>query len=513
MGSMPSRYLETGKLKLPDAQSVSALASEHPRLAAMLDGGVPAVDALARFGAQAFAERQFSIACAAFRASVALAPVNPVLWTNYGTALDCAGAFADAAACLEHSLELSRQQPDTWLLLGLVRKKHGDLYGCEAAYRVALEQRPNLGAAWQCLGLLKAEQREYTQAIECLNAALKLVGANAALAANLGKLYYEVGRIPEACDEYNHAVSLDPGNQHYRQMARKSRFILDLINHESVENSLAAYQRSLSPADSNTEKSRKELLQTAFGILSGFGHVEAAKRVGEKYLQLWPDSTVVEYLMKAVDGAPDVERSPDDYIVEYFDSFAGGFDTKLVGVLGYDVPEKICATIRELTPAGHKYDAVDLGCGTGLCGPFLRPLSAKLVGVDLSAKMLELAVRRGAYDDLKCEEVTVFLKRSRGQFDLVLAADVIVYIGDLAPIFSAAASAIRCKGLFAFSTETWTGEGYRLQPSGRFSHSLGYIRSLAQAAFVELECVETTIRLEAGARVPGHLLVFQKRAF
>jgi predicted TPR repeat methyltransferase len=359
--------------------------------------------------------------------------------------------------------------------------------------------------------LLKAEQRDYPQAIECLRAAVTLDGTNAVLVASLGKLYYEVGRVPEACDAYNQAVSLDPGNQHYRQMARKSRFMLDLIDHEPVENSLATYQRSLSPNDSDTEKSRRELLQTAFGILSGFGHVEAAKRVGEKYLQLWPDSSVVQYLLKAVDGAPDVERSPDGYIVEYFDSFADGFDAKLVGALGYDVPQKICAVIRELTPAEHKYDAVDLGCGTGLCGPYLRPLAGKLVGVDLSSRMLQRAGERGVYDDLQCEEVTAFLNRSRWRFDLVLAADVIVYIGDLAPIFAAASTAIRGGGLFAFSTEFSNGENYQLHRSGRFSHSPEYIRGLAQAAFVELECVETTIRLEAGVRVPGNLFVFRRR--
>ena len=86
--------------------------------------------------------------------------------------------------------------------------------------------------------------------------------------------------------------------------------------------------------------------------------------------------------MKAVNGASDVDRSPSDYIVEYFDSFAEGFDAKLVGVLGYDVPEKICSVIRTSAPAEVLYDAVDIGCGTGLCGPLLRPFAKKLTGVD-----------------------------------------------------------------------------------------------------------------------------------
>jgi predicted TPR repeat methyltransferase len=197
--------------------------------------------------------------------------------------------------------------------------------------------------------------------------------------------------------------------------------------------------------------------------------------------------------------------------VEYFDSFAESFDAKLIGVLGYDVPEKICSAVREVTPANHKYEAVDVGCGTGLCAPLLRPFSEQLIGVDLSPKMLEQAAKRGVYDQLRCEEITAFLNHSPAHFDLVVAADVLIYIGDVMPIFAAAAAAIRAGGLFAFSTETWTGERYRLRPSGRFSHSPQYIRALAGPAFVEYVCLETTIRLEAGTPVLGTLFVFQRK--
>jgi predicted TPR repeat methyltransferase len=500
---------------LPNAETVSAavreLASAHPRFSAILSAGVPAAEAVGRLGLLFFQEQKISEATAAFRLAVALAPDNAVMWTNYGTALDGAGAFPDAAACLEHSLELSRRQPETWLLLGLVRKKMGDLKGCEAAYRIALKQNRGSSTVWQCLGLLYADTRDYAQATECFAAALKLDGANALNAANLGKLYYELGRIPEACEAYDQAVVLDASNTHYRQMARKAGFIRDVMNGESVDRALAPYENALAPAEQYADSDRRKLFQTAFGILSGFGHLDAADRVGKKYLELWPDSPVVDYLMKALSGEPGLDRSPSGYIVEYFDSFADGFDAKLAGVLGYDVPEKLCSVVREATPAGYKYDAVDAGCGTGLCGPLLRPMAGKLIGVDLSPKMLEQAAKRGVYDELIREEVAAFLNRSPGHFDLVVAADVIVYIGDLAPLFAAAGVAIRAGGILAFSTESWTGETYRLQPSGRFSHSAEYVRSVAAAAFAEHACVETTIRLDAGVRLPGNLFVFRRR--
>jgi len=492
----------------------------------MLQQGTPPAQALARLGQQFFLERRFAEAAALFRLAVTLAPDNSVLWTNYGTALDCAGSFAEAAACLQHSLAISPEEPDTWLLLGLVKKKMGDLEGCEHAYRTASRQAPKSSAVWECLALLQEERREYAQAIDSLENAMKLGSTNAAIAANLGKLCYQLGRTQEACDAYARAVRSEPGNGHYQQMARKAAFVRDVLRGQSVDDALAAYERSMAAAkqepqphaqldsepgiERDTEKESLDLLQAAFGQLSGFGHLDAASRVGEKYLQLQPGNAEVPYLMKAIKGESSLDRSPEDYIAEHFDSFADGFDAKLIGVLGYDVPEKLCSAVRRIAPAGRKYNALDAGCGTGLCAPLLRPIANRLTGVDLAPKMLEQAAKRGLYDELLREELTSFLNRSPLRFDLIVAADVAIYIGDLLPVFSGAANAIQPGGLLAFSTEFWSGEGYRLQPSGRFAHSPAYVRSLAAPHFHEQICEGTTIRLEAGSRVPGHLFVFVK---
>jgi predicted TPR repeat methyltransferase len=513
---------------LPDAgevlASVKAIASENPSFAALLARGAAHSDALAHLALQFFQQQRFPEAAAMFRSAVALAPGNPVLWTNYGTALDRAGSFAEAAACLEHSLGLSGGQPDTWLLLGLVRKKVGDMEGCEAAYRQALEQQPESGAVWRCLALLKSEQRNYAQAIGCFAKALQFDPTNAAIAANLGKLQYETGQIRAACGAYAQALRLDGANPHYQQMARKLRFVRDVLDGESVESALETYEQAHAQArahaaaglenkaNNEAEKQRMELLQSAFGHLSGFGYLDAARRVGKKHLELWPGSPVLSYLMNALDGKPDLDHSPRGYLVEYFDAFASGFDAKLVGVLGYDLPEKICSALRELTRANHKYQAVDAGCGTGLCGPLLRPMASQLIGVDLSPKMLEHAAKRGVYDQLICEDLTSFLTRWPGHFDLVVAADVLIYNGNLAPIFAAAARALRIGGLFAFSTEFSPSGTYRLQPSGRFEHSQDYVRSVAGRAFAQRVCTDTTIRLEAGKPVPGNLFVFQRES-
>ena len=508
--------MEAVKPILPDAGAVSEAikgwAATQPRFALLLKSGVPAVQALTRWGLELLRANQITEAMPVLRSALALAPGDPILWANYGIALSQGNFLGEAAASLEHSVALSHHQPDTWLMLGLARKKLGDLGAAEAAYRVALEQEPGSSAAWQLIGTLKEEQRDFAGAIECLEACIKAGAENAALLANLAKLYYQLGRVAQSGEAYSKAAGLDPANAHYRQMARKTKFLREALQGESIADAISSYRNSFTTPEECSESDLMGLLHSSFSLLSGFGHIEAAARVGRKHLELWPANPSLTYLLSAVAGDQTIDRSPPNYIVDHFDAFAEGFDAQLVSALGYDIPQKICAAVREITPAGDLHDTLDAGCGTGLCGPLLRPVSRTLTGVDLSPKMLEQAGRKGVYDALACEELTTFLGRSPDQFDLIVAADLMVYFGNLTPLLLAAATALRPGGLFAFSTELWTGEGYRLLPSGRFSHAPEYVRFLAEPAFAEVRSVETTIRLEADRRLPGNIFIFRRRA-
>ncbi len=491
--------------------SIKTWATTDPRFAALIGAGLPAAQALSRWSVELLQGNRTADAVAALRAALVLTPGDAVLWTNYGAALNQENLPAEAAACLERSLALRRAQPDTWLLLGMVRKKLGEAVAAEAAYRTALELDANSTVAWQFLGLLKQEQRDFAAAIDCLTKCSRAGGADAALLANLGKLCYQLCRFPEASEAYSKAVALDGANLHYRRMARKSAFLLAVLEGKSIDEAIAVFQNSFSPAEACTEKDLADLFRSTFSLLSGFGHLEAAARLGRKQLELWPANPSMEYLLKAVTGDARLDRSTPEYVVEYFDAFAEGFDAQLVEALGYDIPEKICGAVRNVTAAGRMYNTLDAGCGTGLCGPLLRTLSRKLTGVDLSPKMLELAQRRGIYDAVACEELTAFLEHSPGQFDLIVAADVLIYFGDLEPVFSGAAAALRPGGILAFSTESGKTEGYRLQPSGRFAHAAEYVRLQAAAEFEELAFVETTIRLDATGRLPGNIFIFRRR--
>ena len=506
--------MEEAKPSLPDARAASETikgwAATEPRFAGLLQAGVPEIQALTRWSLELLRANRIQEAISVLRSALARAPYDPILWANYGIALGQAEHSGEASACLEHSVSLSRRQPDTWLMLGLARKKLGDPAAAETAFRVALEQEPNSGVAWQLLGVLKEEQRDFAGAIDCLDACIKAGGTNAAVLANLGKLHYQIGQIAESAYNYEKAAVLEPANAHYWQMARRTTFLQRVLQGEPIDDAIADYQKSFPVTERISEKDLMELLQTSFSMLSGFGHIEAATRVGRKQLELWPTNPSLNYLFSAVSAGQTYDRSPPEYVVEHFDAFAEGFEAKLIGTLGYDIPEKICRAVRDIAPVGQFEETLDAGCGTGLCGPLLRPMSRALTGVDLSPKMLEQAARKGVYDSLTCEELMAFLRRTTNRFDLIVAADLVVYFGDLISIFEAVATALRPAGLFAFNTEAWNGARYRLLPSGRFSHAPEYVRRAAGRIYLEVFHAETTMRLEATGRVPGNVMIFRR---
>jgi predicted TPR repeat methyltransferase len=163
-------------------------------------------------------------------------------------------------------------------------------------------------------------------------------------------------------------------------------------------------------------------------------------------------------------------------------------------------------------PGRRFVSALDLGCGTGLMGGALRGRVDRLAGIDLSAAMIAKARERGVYDRLVVGDAAAMLGRELpGISDLIIAADALVYVGDLAPLFAAVATALASDGLFAFSVETCDGDGFKLEPTMRFAHSRSYVEATArELALRPLLIRSASTRREAGADAPGLICVFAK---
>ncbi len=196
------------------------------------------------------------------------------------------------------------------------------------------------------------------------------------------------------------------------------------------------------------------------------------------------------------------------YVRALFDRYADRFDQDLLGKLGYAAPDLLRAAVDRLVGPAAGLRVFDLGCGTGLAGVSFRPLAGYLAGIDLSPRMVEKARERALYDALQVGDVAAALARAPAAWDLLVAADVLVYIGDLSPVFRAAAGALVPGGLFAATVERLPEEGFALGPTRRYAHGEGYLRRTAEAAGLTVRLMEPcTPRREKGIGVPGLLVI------
>jgi len=216
-------------------------------------------------------------------------------------------------------------------------------------------------------------------------------------------------------------------------------------------------------------------------------------------------------LARLAGAAPDA--APPAYIRGLFDDYADRFETALTERLDYRAPALLRKALDPLLPAGEQLRVLDLGCGTGLAGDAFADLSSRLVGLDLSPAMLAKAGRKGIYQALHEAEAVRFLEAAEERFDLVLAADVLVYLGVLGPVFSGARRVLAPGGLLAFTVEALESEGFALGACLRYRHSRPYIEGQLAAARLDSRLIEpATLRLEGGEPVAGLVCVARRAA-
>lgn len=236
---------------------------------------------------------------------------------------------------------------------------------------------------------------------------------------------------------------------------------------------------------------------------------DAAIAAWQKALAAQPDDQLGAKPRLARFGMiPALEAVGDAYIRALFDDYADRFDQHLREGLHYSGPETIMAALEQVAPAARFARVLDLGCGTGLMGEAIRSRADWLGGCDLSPAMVARAEAKGLYDWLDAAPLLTALAQHKA--DLVLAADVLVYIGELAPIFAACAASLPPNGLFAFTVQK--GEAaVSLGADLRYAHSAQHITDWALASgFALAHLADCTTRLDRGVPVPGLVCVVRK---
>jgi predicted TPR repeat methyltransferase len=415
----------------------------------------------------------------------------------------------------------------------------GHLLEAEELYRGILVAAPEHPDALHFLGVLCHQLGRHAEGIGLVRRAVELMPEHADALSNLGNLLRDSGQLEEAEALYRRAIALEP-----RRVAPRNNLGVVLKNQKRYEEAVAEYRAvlALDPGyadahhnlaaalagqgrhDEAIAAARRALalrpdstpawcnLMHSLQIL---GNVAEATRVAEQWLAVQPGSPIAAHLLAAFGARSAPERASDGFVTEVFDGFAGSFDI-VMGGLEYRAPSLIAERVaQELGAAAANLTVLDAGCGTGLCGPLLRPYARRLVGIDLSPRMLAQARERGGYDELVAAELTAFLAAGETPFDLIVSADTLVYIGDLEPFFAGAARRLRRGGLLVFSVEHAVdlddAHRFRLEPTGRYSHSKAAVaRALASAGLLAGTMTEAALRKERGQPVAG--LIVSARA-
>jgi predicted TPR repeat methyltransferase len=215
-------------------------------------------------------------------------------------------------------------------------------------------------------------------------------------------------------------------------------------------------------------------------------------------------------------GAAKLSAMPQAYVRALFDQYAPRFEAALVDDLGYRGPALLFKAVLAARHAVRKpaffKRAIDLGCGTGLAAFAFAKEVDHFIGFDLSPRMIERARSRGIYAQLEVADMLEGLRRRPdGSAELVLAADAMVYLSDIAPLLCEAKRVLVMGGLLAFTLETHDGEGVTIGEGLRYGHAAGYVRAAIAHAGLTLSQLETlSARTEDNTPVPGLVVVAAK---
>ena len=396
------------------------------------------------------------------------------------------------------------------------------------AYRRLLAVAPDLAVAWRELGDLHIAGQDFATAAMPLRRSARVWKALAPLRNNLGIAERAAGNPERAAEEFRIAVILDPSTakpyanlagvrRKLGQSGRAAEFAVRIAPEDAA--CRIEYGQSLpdeAAAEQFNEASRLLPDQAEPHWLLGealarLGRAEEAAAAYNRVLSLDPADSFGAQLALAKLGRSAVpDRASAAHVSALYDQYAGSFDQDLLGNLDYRGPGVILDGLHRAGIVGP-CDILDAGCGTGLAGLAVKPLARRLDGIDLSEKMAEQARARGVYDSVVVGDLVSEMAGRFQQYDLVIAADVLIYLGDLAPVFSVAHDALRVSGHFAFTVERGPGEGYTLQPTGRFAHAEPYLRRLAAEHGFSVTLLEPTVtRREKGEPVPGLLCVLSR---
>lgn len=378
----------------------------------------------------------------------------------------------------------------------------GRLDEAEACYRRSLQHLPGRPATLTNLGAVLLKLGRAAEALPLLDQALQSEPGNAEALSHRALALVELGRYGDALAAFDALLAPGLGSAavHYHRA-------LCLVRLGRPDEALAGFDDALA-----LDQQFAQAWARRGGLLKDMGRPAQAIASLQRGIDLGADVHINGYLLASLTGTAAPGSAPVAYVQQLFDTCAGQFESHLLQSLDYRVPELLAQLAAR--HGGSFGQALDLGCGTGLCGPPLKNLVRRLHGVDLSAGMLKRASATGLYERVWQADIAQHLHTTPERYALVIAADVFIYIGDLEAVFTGVRRVLESGGLFCFSVEQGSDErSFELRSSSRYAHSAQHLRALAaQRGFELLALEEATLRLEQQQPVAGLLVCVRSPA-
>lgn len=456
-------------------------------------------------------------------------------YNNLGALFYKQNLMAEAEQYFQKAIALQPNYLEAHSNLGLLYIRQDNKNGAITQFEEVLKLQPNTAVAHWQLANLYLQLDELTKAEHHYQRLLGFQPRHIDALNNLGVLYLKKNNLEEAVNYFNKVLNIDPKYKDARNNLAGA-----LLQQDRFTEAIWHYQLylQLAPEDYQTHYTLGVAYMAAGYLLESIQqfkkileidpkHADAYCNLGALYLklgkptaaienyqrvlQLQPDNKAADYMLNALTGKANPAAAPTEYIKNLFDSYAGHFDQHLTENLHYQVPLLMRQALIEHIPENAQWRILDLGCGSGLSGQELKDIAVHLVGVDISPRMLAKAREKNIYNELLEADILNALRDVKANYDLIVAADTLVYFGDLKPVFASVQAALHDKGLFAFTIETGAVRSYQLTDTARYQHAKIYIEMLAKHFdFQIIVDKKITGRLQQGEPVESNLFVLKK---
>ncbi len=445
-------------------------------------------------------QHQYQQAKEAYKKAIALSPTASAHY-NYGRLWLAEQNYKAAIQAFEATLLCD---PSHLMALSQLAHLYMELNNYPLAivyYQKRLAIQPHHRATQHQCGLAYFKNKSYTHSLALLKKVLTEAPEAPEIHYHLANAFLELGHYQQALAHYLQEIEKHEHGDSYYNIG------VILMYQERHQEALSYLKDAIRLAPLHVES----YLNVATIYLKLNQH-DAAINYYQKALELKPKDPEIEHILSALQDQHPKAIAPVEFVSHLFDQYAPYYDKHLTNYLHYQVPEHLFQSVMSVIHTEHpQWNILDVGCGTGLSGIRFKPLAKKLMGIDISANMIAIAQQTNVYDELHQGALPNQLHLFT-DINLVIAADVFPYIGDLSTLFAKIYDLLLDQGLFCFTVEKGNHkEGYHLNPSIRYSHTAAYLKYLAQIYhFYILTFENIVLRQQHHQNIEGYLVILQK---